>query len=47
MTPRKVPIYEMFGKRQTAAGRAAVRRAMEYAAKEQQKVLDKAEKLEK
>lgn len=47
MTPRKVPIYEMFGKNQTAAGRAAVRRAMEYAAKEQQKIIDRAKQLEK
>ena len=45
MTPRKVSIQEMFGKNRTEAGRAAVRRAMEYAAKEQQKILDAAKKM--
>lgn len=47
MAPRKVTIREMFGSNQTAAGKAAVRRAMEYAAREQQKVLEKAKQLEK
>lgn len=45
MTPRKVTIQEMFGPNRTPEGEAAVRRAMEYAAREQQKVLDAAKKL--
>ena len=46
MTPRKVPIRDMFGPNQTPEGKAAVRRAMEYAAREQKKVLDKAGELD-
>ena len=42
---KKVNIREMFGLNQTPAGKAALRRAMEYAAKEQQKILDAAKKL--
>ena len=44
-SPRKVPIRDMFGSNQTPAGKAAVRRAMEYAAKEQEKILEKAKNL--
>lgn len=47
MTPRKVTLYDMFGPKPTKEGKAAVRRAMEYAAKEQAKVLAAAKKLEK
>lgn len=45
MTLRKVSLYDMMGSHPTKEGRAAVRRAMEYAAKEQQKILDAAKKL--
>ena len=47
MTPRKVSMQEMFGPNRTPAGEAAVRRAMEYAAKEQADLLRRAAALDK
>lgn len=47
MTPRKVSMQEMFGPNRTPAGEAAVRRAMEYAAKEQANLLKRAAALDK
>lgn len=45
MTPRKVSLQEMFGTHPTREGKAAVRRATEYAAKEQMRILAKAREL--
>lgn len=47
MTLRKIKLEEAFGPNPTTRGKAALRRAIEYAAHEQQKVLDRAKVLEK
>ncbi|MBQ8984920.1 hypothetical protein IJ098_03665 [Candidatus Saccharibacteria bacterium] len=47
MTPRNVSVREAFGPNRTPAGEAAVRRAMEYAAKEQADLLRRAAALDK
>ena len=46
MTSRKVSVREAFGPNTTPAGDAAVRRAMEYAAKKQASLLKRAAALD-
>ena len=45
MAPRKVPMSEILNPNPSKAGRAAALRALKYAAKEQQKILDAAKNI--